>query len=644
MPIEESYLQELKSRVNIVDVARERVHLVKAGKNYKACCPFHQEKTPSFVVYPESNSFYCFGCNEGGGVIDFVMKIENVAFPEAVRMLAARAGMEEPSTGSVISHAEQMQRTRILEANREAARFFYRRLVDGQEGTAGKDYLRTRQVSDQMTRHFGLGFAPPGGTSLVNWMKRFGFTEEELADANLATKTDDGRIVDRFRNRLMFPIINPKGEIIAFGGRALGDHPAKYLNTSTTAVYEKSRDLFAANFARVSHERDTRILAEGYMDVIALHQAGFDNAIATLGTALTEQQARIIARSAKEVIICYDSDNAGRKATERAISLLRDQKINVRVAEIPGAKDPDEFLKRFPDDGKERLENLFAEAPKDVDYLLFKCEQAHDLATSKGRVDYATEAADILNMIESPVEKDVYAGVIADVAGIDKASLLSEAQRPNPQTPPQKSYGPEISDMKTKARYHAWIHPNMNEESEVAAVADVVINGDYRINGVQLLLLEDDSLDVRMPDYIPKGTQEPRPYVEMDTELRKDLTRFLIDSMDFDKDVEVIGGGNLVDLGTPSYEVRLSSRENVEAFVNMETAKLKFNFLKVLNSKNGLYVTPPHTSRVKDESGKTKYIYPYEFTSKSSRGKLRSEVLAIYNEKLEQAKKRDAPV
>ncbi|MBR4889149.1 MAG: DNA primase, partial [Clostridia bacterium] len=314
MPLPDSFLQELKARSDITDVISGYVTLKRRGRNHVGLCPFHNEKSPSFNIYPENGSFYCFGCGVGGDVITFIRRIENLDYMEAVRFLAQRAGLTVPEN-SVDDSMAQLRR-RVLEVNRETARFFHTTLMSP-EGKPGLDYFTRRGLSPATIRHFGLGYAPESRFALVNHLRSKGFTKDEMVQANVAFLSRNGNPVDRFTARAMFPIIDLRGNVVAFGGRILTNEKPKYINTSDTPVYHKSSGLFAMNFAK-NENSDTLILAEGYMDVIALHQAGFRTAIASLGTALTGEQARIIARYAKEAVICYDSDEAGQKAASRA--------------------------------------------------------------------------------------------------------------------------------------------------------------------------------------------------------------------------------------------------------------------------------------------------------------------------------------
>ena len=428
MAFPEGFLQELKMRNDITEVVSPYVNLKRRGRNMVGLCPFHGEKTPSFNIYTENGSFYCFGCGVGGDVISFIMKIENLDYVDAVKFLAQRAGMELPEN----SYDDSMSklRKRIYEANREAARFYYKTLYQPL-GKEGLDYLHGRMLSDRTIRHFGLGFADDDWSSLTTHLKSLGFSENELVSANLAVQRRSGNgVYDRFTNRVMFPIIDLRGNVIAFGGRIMTDQQPKYLNTSDTPVFKKSENLFSLNNAKNAGSR-TLMLCEGYMDVIAVTQAGFKNAVATLGTALTTEQAMLIKRYADEVIICYDADEAGQKATARAIPILRNAGLLVRVLTIPNGKDPDEFIKSQGADGPEAFKAIIDRSGNDVDYRLQKLKADFNLDVSDGKVGYLEAASRIIASIQSPIEQDVYASKLCKEFQIDKNAFKAQLQKLN---------------------------------------------------------------------------------------------------------------------------------------------------------------------------------------------------------------------
>jgi DNA primase len=426
VPFPDSFLQELKLRSDITEIASSYVNLKRHGRNMVGLCPFHGEKTPSFNIYTESGSFYCFGCGAGGDVITFIMKIENLDYVEAVKFLAQRAGMEMPE--NTYDDSLSKLRMRIYEANREAARFFHATLLS-QRGQSGLNYLRGRALSDRTIRHFGLGFADDDWNSLCNHLKSKGFSEYEIYSANLAFKRKNGNgIYDRFVNRVMFPIIDLRGNVIAFGGRIMTDEKPKYLNTSDTPVFKKSENLFSLNNAKSSGTR-TLILCEGYMDVIALNQAGFTNAVATLGTALTNEQAVLMKRYADEVIICYDADGAGQKATARAIDILRNAGLPIKILTVPSGKDPDEFIRSKGENGPAAFKLLIEKCGNDIEYRLMKLKENYNLNTTDGKVAFLNEAVKIVATIESPIERDVFASKLCAELEIDKNAFLEQISK-----------------------------------------------------------------------------------------------------------------------------------------------------------------------------------------------------------------------
>ncbi len=426
MPFPDSFLQELKLRNDITEVASSYVNLKRHGRNMVGLCPFHGEKTPSFNIYTENGSFYCFGCGVGGDVITFIMKIENLDYVDAVKFLAQRAGMEMPE--NTYDDSMSKLRMRIFEANREAARFFHATLLS-QRGQSGLAYLRGRALSDRTIRHFGLGFADDNWTSLCTHLKNKGFSEYEIYSANLAFRRKNGNgIYDRFTNRVMFPIIDLRGNVIAFGGRIMTDEKPKYLNTSDTPVFKKSENLFSLNNAKSSGTR-TLILCEGYMDVIALNQAGFTNAVATLGTALTTEQAVLMKRYADEVIICYDADGAGQKATARAIQILRNVGLPIKILTVPSGKDPDEFIRSKGENGPAAFKLLIDKCGNDVEYRLMKLRENYNLNTTDGKVAFLNDAAKIIATIESPIEQDVFASKLCTELEIDKNAFKEQVAK-----------------------------------------------------------------------------------------------------------------------------------------------------------------------------------------------------------------------
>lgn len=424
MRLSDSFLEQLRANTDIESVISPYVNLRRRGKNLVGLCPFHNEKTPSFTVYPENGSFYCFGCGVGGDVITFVRRMENLDYMEAVKQLADRAGMALPEDGYDDTLAKK--RTAVLAANRAAAKFFHSQLFTDR-GRHALNYFLDRGLTMETIRHFGLGFAPDDWRALKNHLNEQGFDDILLESANLLRRSDkNGKVsyYDNFRNRVMFPIIDPRGNVIAFGGRVLDDSKPKYINTSDTLVYKKSNGVFALNFAKKGNDGKL-IIAEGYMDVIALHQAGFTNAVACLGTALTKEQANLLSRYADEIILSYDADEAGQKATARALGIFGTTGMEIKVLRLTGGKDPDEIIKKY---GAQRFRDIINGAANDTEYRLLKARQGIDLATDDGKVKYLSAAAEILAEIGSPVEVDVYASRLAHELGVDKLAIQSQVK------------------------------------------------------------------------------------------------------------------------------------------------------------------------------------------------------------------------
>ena len=421
MAISERFIQELQERVDIEEVISSHITLRRRGKTLVGLCPFHNEKTPSFTVYPDTNSFYCFGCGAGGDVISFIRRIDNLDYVEAVKTVAQMAGMSMPEDGYDDTLAKR--RMRLLAANREAARFFNACLMD-EKNRPALDYFLRRALTTTTIRHFGLGYAPNSWHALTEHLRSKGFTYEEMVLANLVRRSDKNgkaNYYDHFRNRVMFPIIDLRGNVIAFGGRVMDDSKPKYINTSDTPVYKKSNGVFALNFAKNANENKL-LLVEGYMDVIALHQAGFTNAIACLGTAFTSEQANLLSRYAEEIIICYDNDGAGREATQRALNVLGKTGLKLRVVTMSGGKDADEIIRTH---GKERFAELLGMAANKTEYRLLQERNKYNLNTDDGKLRFLTAAAQILAEC-SAIECDIYATRLSNELGVSAESINAQ--------------------------------------------------------------------------------------------------------------------------------------------------------------------------------------------------------------------------
>ncbi len=422
MAFPEKFITELVERNDIVDVVSGYVRLgKKSGSNMFGLCPFHSEKTPSFSVSPDKQIYHCFGCGKGGGVINFIMEIEGLTFPEAVEFLARRVNMPMPEQEN---DAESRKRARMLALNKDAARFFYEQLSTP-AGQPARDYMAKRRIGPATAKNFGLGFAPDSWESLRNAMKAKGYNDFEMADAGLVRRGKTSGFYDTFRNRLMFPVIDVRGNVIGFSGRILGDGEPKYMNSPETLVFNKSRNLFALNLAKKS-KSGYIILSEGNIDVVSLHQAGFDSAVASLGTSLTAEQARLLSRYTKEVIIAYDNDGAGLKASQRAIGILEQLDVKVRVLRMSGAKDPDEFIKLK---GPDAFRNLLEASENQVDYRLKAVTDKYDLTQDDQKVAFLREATDFVARLPGSLERQVYAMRVATMAGVAADAVTGEVER-----------------------------------------------------------------------------------------------------------------------------------------------------------------------------------------------------------------------
>ena len=454
MPFPEAFLTELTDRSDIVDVVSGYVRLnKKSGSNLFGLCPFHSEKTPSFSVSPDKQIYHCFGCGKGGGVINFIMEIENLTYPEAVEFLARRANMPIPEQAN---DRESKKRSRMLALNKDAARFFYEQLATP-AGAAARDYMAQRRIGRATAKNFGIGCAPDTWDSLRNAMRDKGYTDFELFDAGLVRKGKSGGFYDTFRKRLMFPVIDVRGNVIGFSGRILGDGEPKYMNSPETLVFNKSRNLFALNLAKKS-KSGYIILSEGNIDVVSLHQAGFDSAVASLGTSLTPEQARLISRYTGEVIIAYDNDGAGIKAAQRAIGILEKLDLRVKVLRMSGAKDPDEFIKLK---GADAFRNLLEASENQIDYRLRAVTDKYELSSDEQKVEFLKEASDLVARLPGSVERQVYAMRVAEMAGVKadvvtaeverrRKRLLSQAQksREREQTRPERQFQPGEKELR----------------------------------------------------------------------------------------------------------------------------------------------------------------------------------------------------
>jgi len=432
LPIPERFIDELIARSDLAQVVGDYVHLTPKGGSLWGCCPFHSEKTPSFHVVPSRQIYKCFGCGKGGGVINFIMEMENLSYPDAVRFLAKRAGMEVPESGGDAGVRRRYKR--CVEANTAAARF-YHGYLKGPGGGAVRDYIARRRISPKFVVRFGLGAAPEEWDALTQALTAQGFSKGELIEAGLSVGGKNGGVYDKFRARLMLPVIDVRGDVVGFTSRILPDREgAKYLNSPDTPCFKKSRLIYALNFAK-STKRPNLILVEGNIDVITLHQAGFDNAVATMGTALTEEHARILSRYAGELVLCYDNDAAGKKSTDRVLGILKNAQLSVRVLQLPNGvdesgrpvkQDPDDFIKRF---GAAAFEKCLSGSEEQNDYRLEVLLRAADLDSVEGRRAFLRSAVETVGSLPSAIDRDIYGGKAAAAAGVSAAAFHQEVER-----------------------------------------------------------------------------------------------------------------------------------------------------------------------------------------------------------------------
>lgn len=477
MALPQEFLMELKYRNDIESVLSPYIALKRRGSNLVGLCPFHNEKTPSFTVYPENGSYYCFGCGQGGDIITFTMRMENLDYIDAVRKLADKAGLRLPEDTK--DDKEQRLKNDIYAANSEAGRFFHSVLMSPQ-GKAGLDYFLSRGLSLKTIRHFGLGFAPDDWHALENHLKEKGFTDYVIGAADLVSKSDkkdkNGKqfTYDRFRNRIMFPIINIHGKVIGFSGRAMPGNEkqgGKYINTSDTLCYKKSHNMFALNFAKKDCSKQA-ILVEGNMDVIALHQAGFTTAVAALGTSFTEEQARLLARYTKEVVLTMDADSAGEKATDRALGILSNVGVDIKVLRLPDCKDPDEFIKKH---GSARFQKLLDTAMSAIDYRLLTAARDIDLDATDGKLKYLNKACEVLASLNDPIAVDLYSGRLSVKYGVSKERLQTIVKNVQDSRKRQQTRK-ELQDAVTLTQKKNDVNPQKQQFKKAAAAEEAVIS------------------------------------------------------------------------------------------------------------------------------------------------------------------------
>ena len=472
MALSENFLQDLRLKTDIYDIVSTYVTLKKRGRTYVGLCPFHNEKTPSFTVYADTQSFYCFGCGAGGEAITFMKRIENLDYIDAVKALAQRAGMQMPDESSYDDSLAKKRR-RILEINRESAKFFNSYMMSD-EGRDGHEYFRNRGLSENTIKRFGLGYAPDSWDKLLKHLKGLGYSIHEMEEAGVIKRGQKG-YYDNFRNRVMTPIIDVRGNVIAFGGRVLDNSKPKYINTGDTIVYKKTNELFGLNLAKDSGS-ETLILCEGYMDVIAMHQAGFTNAVAGCGTALTSEQVRLISRYANEVILAYDNDEAGQKARDKAITLFNQTDIKIRIPVFTDGKDPDEIIKNV---GKERFKGMLEGASNEIEFAIVNLKSRFNLNTTQGKIDFINECIKILAKV-SPVEQDLYVARLSEELGVEKRSINAQLEDY------KKRYQRKTAASEYKSIVNESIRENRREELKSSA-STRQIKAEQRLLGILIL-------------------------------------------------------------------------------------------------------------------------------------------------------------
>ena len=494
---DQRFLDELIARSDIVDVVSGYVALQRKGGNLFGLCPFHNEKTPSFSVSPDKQIYHCFGCKKGGGVINFIMEIENLTFPEAVRFLAKRANLPVPEDDGPQDGADRLRR-RVLELNRDAARWYYD-LLCSPEGAAVQAYLDRRQIRKSIAVRFGMGASPDRWDGLLTAMTHRGYTKEELLAAGLVVNGRNGRLYDKFRNRLMLPVIDTRGDVVGFGSRVIDNSEPKYMNTTETITYSKRRILYGLNLAKKT-KRPNIILCEGNLDVVTLHQAGFDNAVASMGTALTVEQTRLLSRFTKELVLCYDNDNAGQLATQRALELLNNSEFSVKVLKLPNRmvdgkptkQDADDFIKNY---GPAAFENLLSGSENGVEFRMTQIAARYDLTSDEGRIGYAGEMAEELCRLENAVERDVYTNRAAQTAGLSPEAMKLEVQRAFKRR--------AARDRKARERQELNLTRSLQPADRAIRYDD--LRSAMAEEGVIRLLMQDDSL---FPDQPPLREDE----------------------------------------------------------------------------------------------------------------------------------------
>ncbi len=538
MAIPEQVIQEIKYRNEIEQVISPYVNLKRRGKNLVGLCPFHNEKTPSFTLYPENGSFYCFGCGVGGDVFSFVGLMENLDYIESVKLLAERSGVALPQDG--YDDSMQQLRNRIYEINRETAQFYHKHLMSP-EGKWALDYLLGRGLSLATIRHFGLGAAPDSWSALTDHLHAKGFSFSDMMQANVVGKGSKGGYYDRFRRRVMFPIINIRGKVIAFSGRAMPDDPkatGKYVNTSDTPVYKKSENLFAMNFAK-THCEERIILVEGNMDVISLHQAGFENAVAALGTAFTPEQAKILTRYTKEIILMLDADAAGQKAMRRAGEILKNTGLKVRVVLIPDGKDPDEYIRK---NGAARFGALIDGSVSEIEYKLLRAADGIDTEADDGKLRYLSAAAAILAESSDELERDLYIGRLCSKFSVSRTALETKVRQLRTEQH-RRQQKKEIAQIVTPRYTKDDLNPERRNSVKGTAAEETMI-----------------AVLLQHPDLIPSAEEQLKPE-QMITGLNRRVYELLLACFAEGREIDVSYFGEHLNPAQIGYLVMLQNSE-----------------------------------------------------------------------------------
>ena len=499
MAFPQSFLDELIARSDIVDVVGSYVTLTSKGGSYWGCCPFHNEKTPSFHVLPDRQFYHCFGCHKGGGVINFIMDMENLNYPDAVRFLARRANLPVPED---TRDGNDQLRRRILELNRDAARFYYQ-VLQQPEGAAVREYLQKRKIRTPIATRFGMGAAPDSWDALLKAMLEKGYTKSELIAASLARQNKNGHIYDFFRNRLILPVIDVRGDVVGFGSRVLDKSEPKYLNSLETPAYSKRRVLYGLNLARKT-KRPNIILCEGNLDVVTLHQAGFDNAVASMGTALTQEQIRLLSRYTKELVLCYDNDDAGQRATKRALELLNNTEFTVKVLHLPNRmvdgkpekQDADDYIKAH---GAGAFERLLNDSENGIEFRMAQVAGKYDLQDDRQRIAYAAEISAELATLENAVEREIYTARAAELAGLSAEAIRTEVKR---------AFRRKINGEK-KRQERRELNPSLTLQPQGRGLRYEHLRSAMAEEGVIRLLLQEPSLFSEAPPVSPEDFSSP---------------------------------------------------------------------------------------------------------------------------------------